>query len=160
MDNTIIDIISSGFFEKLILAIMGVTLPTIFGIIGWSFRIYYDAKKASKVKLYYPLYISCSGILDVIEKYNEYGKEQVKNLFKSCSKILDDITYTYGTIIYFKNDEHFRKFLRMKQLFDQYLLITQTKHWNYVTDKFEKDTEFGEMEQHAKDLLDVCVKKI
>jgi len=141
---------------------MGVTLPTIFGIIGWSFRIYYDAKKASKVKLYYPLYISCSGMLDVIEKYNEYGEKQVKNLFKSCSKILDDITYTYGTIIYFKNDEHFRKFLRMKQLFDQYLLITQTKHWDSVkgTFKKEKDTEFGEMKQHAKDLLDVCVKRI
>jgi len=134
-------------------------LTAIFGLAGGILGIYvwfYERENLKKSTLFYPLYLACQGILDILENqnYEKLGEERSRNLFASCAKTLDEITYNHGSIIYLKNDD-LRIFLDLKKAVDEKLEVFPKHNWLTLKDMF-KNNEFKEIESGAKALLLRC----
>jgi hypothetical protein len=134
-------------------------LTAIIGLAGGILGIYvwfYERENLKKSTLFYPLYLACRGILDILEKqnYENLSEERSRNLFASCAKTLDEIAYNHGSIIYLKNDD-LRKFLDLKKAVDEKLEAFPKHNWIGLKDKF-KSGEFKDIENNARTLLSRC----
>ena len=74
---------------------MIVISAALFGIYIW----FYERKHMREVTLYFPLFMTCNGIMDVIKNYDTLGEDHSRNLFISSARTLDEIIYTHGSII-------------------------------------------------------------
>ncbi len=137
-------------------------LGGIIGILGAFFGAYIwlvDRKNMRKATLYYPLYLACYGITDVIKNYPKLGAERSKDIFTSSAKILDDIIYTNGSLIHLQNTKDIHTFLLMKKAIDEKLVLI--KESNLVTLKNMFDSqEFKEIDSNANALISMCSKEV
>ncbi len=137
-------------------------LSTIIGIAGGIFGIYiwfYDRKNMRKATLYYPLYMACRGIIEILKDPDALGEDRCRTLFASCAKTLDEIVYTNGSIIRIKKVEDLKAFMSMKKTIDENLEFIEKKHWTSLKDKFN-NREFKEVEDYAKVLLMRCKEEV
>jgi predicted membrane channel-forming protein YqfA (hemolysin III family) len=131
---------------------------TIIGIAGGVFGIYiwfYDRKDMKKATLYYPLFLACQGIIDVINNFEILGEARSRSLFASCAKTLDDIIYEHGSIIHLKDAEDTRRLLSIKRELDIKLELVQKHNWITLKVIFKND-EFKKIEKDARTLIKMC----
>jgi len=131
------------------------------GIIGIIFSLvirHYDNESKKKATLYYPLYLSCSGIVNVITNHKRLDPDQGKMLFISSSKTLDDILFNHGSVIYLEGN-YLNELLSMKSAIDANLKIFQTHSWELLEEKFEKK-EFQAIKSQAKSLINLCKNNV
>ena len=137
-------------------------LSIIIGITGALFGIYiwfYDRANARKATLYFPLFLACSGIIEIIEGYEKLGDVRSRNLFASCASTLDEIVYRHGSIIHFKRVDDLSTFLSLKKAIDENLEFIKQRNWAALKDKF-KSKELKEVESYANTLLSRCKEEV
>lgn len=135
---------------------------TIIGIAGGIFGIYiwfYDRKNMRKATLYFPLFIACRGITEIIREPDALGENRCKNLFASSSKTLDEIIYSHGSIIHLKRAEDLNAFLSLKKIIDVNMEFIEKRSLEAMKDKF-KGNEFKEVEHYANALLERCKEEV
>ncbi len=111
-----------------------------------------------KATLYYPLFLACSGIIEVIKKYENLGESRSRNLFDSCAKTLDEIVYNHGSIIHLQNMEDMRTFLSMKSAIDEKIEVFKQRNWTSLKEMF-KSNKFKDIESSARALLSRCSRE-
>ncbi len=112
-----------------------------------------------KATLYFPLFLACRGIVDVINNYENLGEERSRNLFASSAKTLDEIVYNHGSLIHLQNVEDMRTFLFLKRAIDEKLELIGKHNWIALKDMFNSN-EFKEIESSAKALILRCGKEV
>jgi hypothetical protein len=115
-----------------------------------------DEKEKIKKNLYYPLFIGCRSIIEIIDKYENLGENRSRELFVSTSKIFDKIIFD-RSIIYLKESE-LKQFLFMKNIIDRNYQIFETRSWEFVK-KSLKSNEFTKARQYSSDLISICVRE-
>ena len=134
----------------------------IIGIAGALFGIYiwfYDRKNARKATLYFPLFLACRGVIELIKNHETLGEDQSRNLFASIAKTLDDIVYTHGSVIHLKKVDDLHAFLSLKQAIDENREFIEKRHWTALKDRFKSD-ELKEVEGYAHTLLSRCKEEV
>lgn len=149
-------LLQSDLPEKVFLSLFAILSSAI---VGGAITRYHERKVSSEAKLYYPMYLSCHGILNVLKNHETLGRDYSINLFKSCSKTLDAIIYVHGSVIYLKEAEYLNKFLEMKNLLDIEIMFLENRNWEAVIERFNKD-EFSKIENNANILEIYCKKKV
>ena len=137
-------------------------LSPIIGISAALFAIYiwfYDRKNMREVTLYFPLFMTCHGIMDVIKNYDTLGEDHSRNLFISSARNLDEIIYTHGSIIHLKRVDDLRNFFDLKKAIDENLEFINTRSWPALVEKFESD-EFKKIESYSMALLKRCTEEV
>lgn len=135
---------------------------TIIGIAGGVFGIYIwfiDRKNMKKATLYYPLFLACQGIIDIMKDPDVLGEERCRAIFSSCVKTLDEIVYTHGSIIHLEKVGDLKIFLAMKKGIDENLEFIQERKLAAMKDKFNSK-ELKEVESYAKILLSRCREEV
>lgn len=135
---------------------------TFIGITGVLFGIYiwfYDRKNMKKTTLYFPLFMTCYRIIDIIENYKTLGEEHSRNLFVSSAKTLDEIIYIHGSVIHLKRTDDLRTFLKMKKAIDENLEFIEKRNWLALQDRF-KSNEFKDIKICAEDLKKRCEAEV
>lgn len=127
----------------------------IFGIYIW----FYDRWIMKKTTLYFPLFMACYRIIDVIENHEILGEEHSRNLFILITKTLDEVIYTHGSAIHLKSTDDLRTFLKMKQAIDENLEFIEQRHWLALQDRFKSD-EFKNIRSYAEELLKRCREEV
>lgn len=135
--------------------IIGGIIGAIFSICVW----FYERENAKKATLYYPLFLACRDIIEIIKNPESMGEERSRSLYASCAKTLDEIVYTHGSIINLKKGEDLNAFLSMKRTIDGNLEFIEKKHWTALKDKFNSK-EFKEVERYAKVLISRCKEEV
>lgn len=137
-------------------------VSTIMGIAGALFGIYiwfYDRKNTRKATLYFPLFLACRGIIEIIKNHETLGDDRSRNLFTSCAKTLDEIVYTHGSIIHLKRVEDLQNFLSLKKIIDENVEFVEKRNWVALKDRF-KSNELKELESYANTLLSRCKEEV
>jgi len=137
-------------------------VSTLIGITGVIFGIYiwlYDRNNMKKTTLYFPLFMTCYRIIDIIENYETLGEEHSRNLFASSAKTLDEIIYTHGSVIHLKRTDDLRIFLKMKKAIDENLEFIEKRNWLALQDRFKSD-EFKDIKIYAEDLMKRCKAEV
>lgn len=137
-------------------------LSIIIGIAGTLFGVYiwfYDRKNARKATLYFPLFLACCGIVEIIKDHDTLGENRSRDLFASCARTLDDIVYTHGSIIHLKSVDDLDTFLSLKKAIDENFEFIEQRNWAALKDRFKSD-EFKEVESYANTLLSRCKEKV
>lgn len=137
-------------------------VSTIMGIAGALFGIYiwfYDRKNTRKATLYFPLFLVCRGITEIIKSHETLGEDRSRNLFTSCAKTLDEIVYTHGSIIHLKRVEDLQTFLSLKKIIDENVEFVEKRNWAALKDRF-KSNELKELESYANTLLSRCKEEV
>jgi len=117
-------------------ALFGI-IGVLFGIIGVLFGIYIwyiDRRNMKKTTLYFPLFMTCYRIIDIIENYETLGEEHSRNLFAYSAKTLDEIVYIHGSVIHLKRTDDLRTFLKMKKAIDENLEFIDKENWLVLQD--------------------------
>jgi len=128
-------------------------VSTLIGITGALFGIYiwfYDRKNMKKTTLYFPLFMTCYRIIDIIENYETLGEEHSRNLFASSAKTLDEIIYIHGSVIHIKRTDDLRTFIKMKKAIDENLEFIKKRNWLALQDRFKSD-EFKDIKIYAEE---------
>lgn len=112
-----------------------------------------------KATLYYPLYLACRGITEILKDPNALGEDRCRALFASCAKTLDEIVYTNGSIIHLKRVNDLNTFLSMKKSIDENLEFIQERNWAAMKDRFDSK-ELKEVEKYANTLLSRCKEEV
>lgn len=131
------------------------------GIIGsissLTFR-YFDISNKKKATLYYPLFLTCTAIIEAVNEYEKIGYDNSRKQLISSSKILDQIIYNHGSLIYLEGID-LQKLLQMKADLDRNI-----QSFADITPKGLKDllksTEFIEIENNAIYLLSVSKQNV
>jgi len=137
-------------------------LSIIIGIGGVLFGIYiwfYDRANARKATLYFPLFLACRGIIEIIKDHETLGDDRSRNLFASCARTLDEIVYTHGSIIHLKSVDDLNTFLSLKKAIDENLGFIEQRNWAALKDRF-KSNELKEVESYANTLLSRCKEEV
>ena len=137
-------------------------VSVLIGIAGAIFGMYiwfYDRKNMKKTTLYFPLFMACDRIIDVIENHEKLGSEHSRNIFALIAKTLDEIIYTHGSAIHLKSTDDLRTFLKMKKAIDENLESIEQEHWSALQDRF-KSGEFKKIRSYAEELLKRCREEV
>jgi hypothetical protein len=67
----------------------------IFGSISTLILRYSDAENKKKATLYYPLFLACTAIIEVVTENEKLGMDNSKKQLISSSKTLDQIIYNH-----------------------------------------------------------------
>jgi len=146
---------------SIIIGLIGL-IGTIIGIIGVLFGVYirfYDRKDMRKATLYFPLFLACSGIIEIIKNHETLGEDCSRNLFVSCTKTLDEIVYTHGSIIHLKRVDDLSTFLSLKKAIDENLEFMGGRNWVALKSRFKSD-EFKKVKSYAEILLSRCKEEV
>lgn len=127
----------------------------LFGIYIW----FYERKNTRKSTLYFPLFLACQGIVDVINKYEDLGEVKSRNIFASCAKTLDEIVYTHGSLIYLKRVNDLFIFLLLKRAIDEHREFIEKQHWIALKEMF-RSKEFKKIESQANALTTRCKEEV
>ena len=137
-------------------------LSIFIGIVGALFGIYiwfYNRANARKATLYFPLFLACRGIIEIIKNHETLGYDRSRNLLASCASTLDEIIYKHGSIIYLKKLDDLSIFLSLKEAIDVNIVFAEKKSWYDLKKKFKSD-EFKEVERYANTLLSRCKEEV
>ena len=137
-------------------------LSIIIGIVGALFGIYiwfYDRANARKATLYFPLFLACRGIVEIIKNHETLGEDRSRDLLASCAKTLDEIVYTHGSIIHLKRVDALNTFLSLKKAIDETLGFIERRNWAALKSRFKND-EFREVERYTDTLLSTCREEV
>lgn len=131
------------------------------GILSIIFTLiirYFDNKNKKKATLYYPLYLACNGIVEVITNHSKLHEYQGKMLLMASAKTLDEIIFNYGSIVYLDSTS-LKELLQMKSSIDEKLKSVSEYNWDLLESKFEDD-DFQNIAKKAKSLISLCKKKV
>ena len=146
-------------------------LSAIIGIVGSMLAIisaYYwfcDRKNARSATLYFPLFLACRGIVEIIENHDKtdrhdgLGEDRSRNLFASCARTFDEIVYTHGSIIHLKGADDLNTFLFLKEAVDENLALVERLNWAALVGKFKRN-ELVEVKSCATTLLSRCKEEV
>ena len=130
----------------------------IFGSISTLILRDLDAKNKKKATLYYPLFLACSAIIEVVDKHEKSGMDNSIKQLISSSKTLDQIIYNHGSLIYLKGAD-LQKLLQMKADLDRNI-----QYFEKITPKYLKDLlkgpEFIEIKNNANHLLSISKSNV
>jgi hypothetical protein len=114
-----------------------------------------------KATLYFPLFLACRGIIEIIKDHKELGDDRSRNLFASCASTLDEIVYKHGSIINLKRAEDLHTFLSLKKAIDENLEFMKDKNrsWEYVKERF-RSKDFEKVKSWANTLLSRCKEEV
>lgn len=132
------------------------------GIVGFLYGAYirfYDRKNMKKTTLYYPLFLACRGLLEVINNYEKLGDTRSRDLLMSSSNILDEIVFKHGSIIHLESKIDLNGFLFMKKKIDEEFGFLETKSWIFLIERFNSK-EFEHIKRCASRLLLKCKKEV
>lgn len=130
----------------------------IFGSFSAFILRYIDAENKKKATLYYPLFLACTAIIEVINENETIGMVNSKKQLVSSSKILDQIFYNHGSLIYLEGN-NLDKLLKMKGLLDRNIQSFEDLSWKTLKDLLiSKD--FVEIKSNAADLLDLSQRNV
>lgn len=79
---------------------------------------YFDINNKKKATLYYPLFLSCIAIIEAVNESEKIGIDNSKKQLISSSKILDQIVYNHGSLIYLEGID-LQRLLKMKSDLDK-----------------------------------------
>ncbi len=116
-----------------------------------------DEKERQKKMLYYPLFLACKGIIEVITNYKGLGNSRSRKLFMSNAKMLDEI-YSNHEMIYLEG-ENLHEFLKLKKVIDVNFQYFEIRNWEFLEDLFESE-DFEEIKASANNLLSVCQREV
>nr|QNO47881.1 hypothetical protein LLFONJKP_00002 [Methanosarcinales archaeon ANME-2c ERB4] len=140
-------------------------LSTVIGIVGSILAIvsaYFllcDRKNMRKATLYFPLFLACRGIVEIVKDHATMGEDRSRDLFVSCAMTLDKIVYTHGSIIHLKRADNLDTFLSLKDAIDENLGFVENESWADLKEKFKSD-EFTKVESYANTLLSRCKEEV
>jgi len=141
-------------------------LSAIIGIVGSILTIisaYYwfcDRKNARKATLYFPLYLACRGIIEIVKDNNVVGVDRSKDLLASCARTLDDIVYTHGSIIHLKGGCDLNNFIDLNKAVDETLgFVEGGRSQDELETKFASP-EFKKVKNYAEPLLLKCKEEV
>jgi len=131
----------------------------IAGTLSGAYIWFYDRKNARKATLYFPLFLACRGIIEIIKDHDNLGEDRSRDLFASCARTLDEIVYMHGSIIHLKRVDDLDTFLSMKKAIDENLGFIEQRNWAALKDRFKGD-EFKEVESYADTMLARCKEEV
>jgi len=141
-----------------------ITLTASSGIIASVFSVgvnlylrSQDEKERKRKMLYYPLFLACNGIIEVITNYKSLGEYRSKELFISNAKILDEITSNHGMI--YLEGKNLHEFLQMKKIIDENLRFFEVRDWGFLKDLLESKN-FIEIKRYANNLYSLCQEEV
>ena len=137
-------------------------LSIFIGIVGALFGIYiwfYNRANARKATLYFPLFLACRGIIEIIKDHEKLGEDRSRNRFASCARTLDEIVYKHGSIIYLKKVDDLSRFLSLKEAIDVNRKFVEKRGWDVLKSKFKSD-ELKEVVSYANTLLSRCKEEV
>lgn len=85
----------------------------IFGSISTLVLRHFDTENKKKATLYYPLFLACTAIIEVVTEHEKLGIDYSIKQLISSSKTLDQIIYNHGSLIYLEGND-LQKLLQMK----------------------------------------------
>ena len=141
-------------WPSIILGIVG-ALGVLVSVYNW----FYDRKNTRKATLYFPLFLACRGIIEIIKDHEKLGDDRSRNHFASCASTLDEIVYKHGSIIYLKKVDDLSRFLFLKDAIDVNRKFVEKRGWDILKSKFKSD-EFKEVESYANALLSRCKEEV
>jgi predicted membrane channel-forming protein YqfA (hemolysin III family) len=139
-----------------------IIIGIVVGIAGIVLNIWiwlYTRENARKATLYFPLFLACRGIIEIIKDHEKLKYDRSKNLFASCARTLDEIVYKHGSIIHLKRVEDLSIFLSLKDAIDENIDFVEKESWADLKKKFKSD-EFKEVGSYANTLLSRCKKEV
>lgn len=125
----------------------------IFGFISSSVYRYLDTNNKKKATLYYPLFLACTAIIEVVTDHEKFGIDYSIKQLVSSSKTLDQIIYNHGSLIYLKGVD-LQKLLQMKAAIDRNIPSFENSSRNSLKYML-KSQEFDEIKNDATYLLSV-----
>lgn len=141
-----------------------ITLTVSSGIIASAFSVavnFYvraqDEKERKKKMLYYPLFLACKGITEVITNYKSLGEYRSKEIFVSNAKMLDEISFNEG-IIYLEG-KNLHEFLQMKNIIDENLRSIESRNLGFLENLFENNN-FRNVKNYANNLCSLCQEEV
>ena len=141
---------------------LSIIIGIVVGIAGLGLNIcvwFYNRANARKATLYFPLFLACRGIIEIIKDHEKLGDDRSRNLFASCARTLDEIVYRYGSIIHLKRVDDLSTFLSLKKAIDENIEFIEQRNWAALKDRF-KSNELKEVETYANTLLSRCKEEV
>ena len=120
----------------------------------------YTRKNARKATLYFPLFLACRGIIEIIKDPEKLDDYRSRNLFASCARTLDEIVYKHGSIIHLKRVEDLSTFLSLRDAIDENIDFVEKESWADLKEKFKSYTFKKEIDSYANTLLSRCKEEV
>lgn len=140
------------------------TLTASSGIIASVFSVAVNSyvrsryeKERKRKMLYYPLFLACEGIIEVVTNYKNLGDFRSRKLFMSNAKMLDEM-YSNHEMVYLEGED-LHEFLKLKKAIDVNFEYFEKRNWEYLEDLFE-NKEFEEIKASANNLLSICQREV
>ncbi|WP_440956411.1 hypothetical protein ACSAZK_05665 [Methanosarcina sp. Mfa9] len=130
----------------------------IFGSVSTLIFRHFDGINKKKATLYYPLFLACSAIIEVVTEYKILGPVNCEKQLISSSKTLDQIIYNHGSLIYLEGND-LRKLLQMKTSVDRNIQFFEDISWKSFEDML-KNKEFAEIKNDATYLLSISKNNV
>jgi hypothetical protein len=131
----------------------------IFGSISTLVLRHFDTENKKKATLYYPLFLACTAIIEVVNEHDKLGMDNTKKQLISSSKTLDQIIYNHGSLIYLKGTD-LAELLRMKAAIDRNIQTFEEKiSWNDLKNLIKND-DFYKIKANASHLLNVSKNNV
>jgi hypothetical protein len=130
----------------------------IFGSISTLVLRYFDTENKKKATLYYPLFLACTAIIEVVTEHEKLGMDYSIKQLISSSKTLDQIIYNHGSLIYLEGND-LQKLLQMKASIDRNIQFFEGISWKALKDLL-KGQEFDEIKNDATYLLSISKNNV
>jgi hypothetical protein len=130
----------------------------IFGSISTIILRHFDANNKKKATLYYPLFLACTSIIEVVTEHEKLGMDYSEKQLISSSKTLDQIIYNHGSLIYLEGND-LQKLLQMKASIDRNIQFFEDISWKALKDLL-KGPEFDEIKNDATYLLSISKNNV
>jgi hypothetical protein len=130
----------------------------IFGSLSTVILRNFDINNKKKATLYYPLFLACTSVIEVVTDHETLGMDNTKKQLISSSKILDQIIYNHGSLIYLEGDD-LQKLLQMKAALDRNIQSFADISWKSLRDLL-KSQEFSDIKNEATCLLSISKNNV
>lgn len=145
--NLVSIIIGSGIFGS------------IFGSISTAILRHFDTNRKKKATLYYPLFLACTAIIEVVTEHEKLGMDYSIKQLISSSKTLDQIIYNHGSLIYLEGI-NLQTLLQMRVAINRNMQYIEGEiSWNNLKNLL-KSQEFDEIKDDATYLLSISKNKV
>ena len=131
----------------------------IFGSISTVIFRHFDVKNKKKATLYYPLFLACTALIEVVNEHEKLGMDFSEKQLISSSKTLDQIIYNHGSLIYLEGND-LQKLLQMKAAINRNMQYIEGEvSWKSLKDML-KSQEFDEIKNDATYLLTISKNNV
>ncbi|MDY9927983.1 hypothetical protein [Methanosarcina sp.] len=131
----------------------------VFGFISSSIYRYLDTNNKKKATLYYPLFLACTAIIEVVTEYEKLGMDYSIKQLISSSKTLDQIIYNHGSLIYLEGND-LQKLLQMKAAINRNMQYIEGEFTPNDLKNLLNSQELDEIKNDATYLLSISKNNV